>query len=221
MNEIDLLARLGDDAPPLSDTARRRVHDMLLARAEAADTVTTPRAPRAPRRGLRVLALAGTAVAAAAAIAVPLSLGTPAYAVDKLPDGTVTVRIHEFLEPKKLQASLRDAGISAEVDYLPVGQACRQPRGVQPATAQLAVEQPADGGLAFRIPAGQVKPGQTLVFVATFADDDPSQAGSIAMSVVEGRAARCTAVPAPAGDGAVKVVPIRPGEAQPGTPARP
>ncbi|MBB6472876.1 hypothetical protein [Sphaerisporangium rubeum] len=219
MNEIDLLARIGGDVPPLSDTARRRVHDMLLARAAAADTATTPHASRAPRRRLRVLALAGTAAAATAAIAVPLSLGSPAYAVDRLSDGTVTVRIHEFLEPKKLQASLREAGVPAEVDYLPAGQACRQPRGVQAATAQLAVDQPADGGLAFRIPAGQVKAGQTLVLVATFADDDPSKAGTIAMSVVEGRAARCTAVPAPAGDGAVKVVPNRPGDARPGTPA--
>ncbi|MFC6086253.1 hypothetical protein [Sphaerisporangium aureirubrum] len=225
MNEIDLLAKIGDDVPPLSDAARGRVHHMLLVQAGAARPEAPTRrrgavlrgTPR--RRGLRAAVLAGAA-AAVAAVAVPLALGTPAYAVDRLPDGTVTVRIHEFLEPKRLQASLREAGVPAEVDYLPAGQTCRGPRGVRPATAGLALEWPPDGsGITFRIPPDRLRPGQTLVIVATFAADDPARAGSIAMSVVEGRAARCTAVPGPAGDGAVKVVPIRPGEVRPGTPA--
>jgi hypothetical protein len=157
--------------------------------------------------------------AAAAAIALPLALGTPAYAVRKLPDGTVTVRIHEFLEPKKLQASLREAGIRAEVDYLPIGQTCRQPRGTQAAPVRLTAEQPADGGAAFRIPSGQVGPGRTLVVVATFAENDPAHAGSIAMSVVNGQASPCTATPDPTGGGPVTVAPIRPGQIPKGTPA--
>ncbi|GAA1254534.1 hypothetical protein GCM10009677_00300 [Sphaerisporangium rubeum] len=237
MNEIDLLTMTGADVPPLPDASRHRIHALLLAKARATDSVpavtfapgtTRERRPvhtpgtspsrHSPRRRLRAAVLAGTA-AAIAAVTVPFAFSTPAFAVRKLPDGTVTVRINEFLEPKKLQASLRDAGIRAEVDYLPIGQTCRLPRGTRTAPIRLTAEQPADGGAAFRIPSGQVGPGQTLVLVATFAENNPSRSGSIAMSVIDGTASPCTATPDPAGAGTVTVAPIGPGHTPQGTPA--
>ncbi|MEV6987244.1 hypothetical protein AB0M95_39125 [Sphaerisporangium sp. NPDC051017] len=237
MNEIDLLTTIGANVPPLSDAARGRVRTMLLARAQATGPMTAPAtyaltAPAGPpqpagrraaaprRRRLALLALAGAA-AAAAATALPLALGTPAYAVERLADGTVTVQIHQFLEPEKLQASLREAGVRAVVDYLPAGRSCRQPRGRQAAVPALLLERPVDGsgGVMFQVPPGRLKAGQTLIVEATFVRDDPARAGSIATSVVEGPVTPCAAVSGPAGDDPVKVVPIRPGEAHPGTPA--
>jgi hypothetical protein len=48
----------------------------------------------------------------------------PAYAND---DGTVTVEISSLNDAAWLERKLREAGISAVVQYLPPGKACKQP----------------------------------------------------------------------------------------------
>lgn len=228
MNEIDLIGKLGSEVPPLSPAARERVHERMLARAGVIDSRAgldgrPARRPMPRRRRAILLTLTGVTAAATAAV-LPLALSTPAYAVSKRSDGTVTVEIREFLEPKKLQASLREAGVAAVVDYLPIGQSCQQPRGRSVATAQILMERPAkdSDGVLFQIAPGSLKSGQTLVVEATFDQNNPAKAGNIATSVVEGQATDCKVTRDPAaqnGDGSVKVVPVQPGKDMPGVPA--
>lgn len=94
--------------------------DRLLVelRAEAATVAWEPVRTRRPGRHLLTGAgLAGAAVAVA--VVVPLFSDAPAFAVDKNPDGTVTVRIHEFVKPKELERSLLEAGVPARGPVAP------------------------------------------------------------------------------------------------------
>jgi len=102
--------------------------DDLVARID-----TTP-APAATRRvPRRRLVLAGTAVAAAAAAAggFALASGTPAYAVDKHPDGSVTIKFRELADPKSATADLRKAGLRAQVVVPGKPGSCPQHAGPQ------------------------------------------------------------------------------------------
>ncbi|MDP9862163.1 MULTISPECIES: hypothetical protein [Streptosporangium] len=92
-------------------------------------TYRTERRRRVTRR-----LYAGGAVAllaAAAAFIVPVLTGTeePAYAVSKNADGTVRVEINEFRDADRLEQDLRDAGVTADITYLPPGKACKVGRG--------------------------------------------------------------------------------------------
>ncbi|MFI0354629.1 hypothetical protein [Actinomadura sp. 9N407] len=205
MNEIELLARLGSEVPPMPERARRDARAALMerARTENAEPVRTPvpsPAPPARRRGLlRLGAAALTAAAAVAvAVAVPWGQDAPAYAVEKKPDGSTEIRIREFLEPKRLQASLREAGVPAVVDYVPDGQSCRPrawsavPAGQAPALSQAPG---GSGGTVLRIAPGRFAPNHFLVIEASFDQDDPARAGGVAMQVVKGPVAACEAAP--------------------------
>ncbi|MFG1964059.1 hypothetical protein [Nonomuraea sp. NPDC049028] len=78
--------------------------------------------------------LAGAAVAAmaaAAAVAVPFLTGseTPAYAVTKNGDGSVTLKITEFRNPDQVEKDLATAGVTADVSYVKPGTRCAPGRG--------------------------------------------------------------------------------------------
>jgi hypothetical protein len=104
--------RLRDDALAAPKPARARV---LTAR----------------RAGLGLAA--ACAVTAATVVALPGSGASSAYAVEQHPDGTVTVHLYELSldqhEQEKLVGELREAGVNAEIEYLPAGYQCAGPRG--------------------------------------------------------------------------------------------
>lgn len=85
------------------------------------------------RRGRRRL-FTGAAVAglaAVAALAVPFLNGseTPAYAVTKNTDGTITLKISEFRDPARVEEDLAAAGLTADVSYTKPGTRCAPGRG--------------------------------------------------------------------------------------------
>jgi hypothetical protein len=86
--------------------------DDLVARVD-----TTPAPVAAHRVGRRRVILAGTAVAAAATAVAGYAIagGTPAYAVDKHADGSVTITFRELANPRSATADLRKAGLRAQV----------------------------------------------------------------------------------------------------------
>ncbi|NBE98852.1 hypothetical protein FE391_34945 [Nonomuraea sp. KC401] len=86
-----------------------------------------PAKRRVPR--LAVLAPA-LGLALAAAVSVPLLFGgTPAYAVEKRPDGLIDITLNEVKNPEQLQEDLRAAGAEVVVNYIPMGKKCSpQPR---------------------------------------------------------------------------------------------
>ena len=81
------------------------------------------------RRLLTGAAVAG--IAAAAAVAVPFLNGsvTPAYAVTKNTDGTITLKINEFRDPAQVEKDLAALGLTADVSYVKPGTRCAPDRG--------------------------------------------------------------------------------------------
>ncbi|NJP89830.1 hypothetical protein HCN51_10290 [Nonomuraea sp. FMUSA5-5] len=94
----------------------------IVARNEA-------RRRRVRRRLFTGAALAG--LAAVAAVAAPLLTGseTPAYAVTKNTDGTITLKINEFRDPAQVEQDLKDLGVTADVSYVKPGTRCAPGRG--------------------------------------------------------------------------------------------
>ncbi|WP_188196725.1 hypothetical protein [Nonomuraea sp. SYSU D8015] len=172
--------------------------DKLLEelRAEAATVSWEPLPARRPARHLVTAAGLGAAVVAAVAVAIPLMWDAPAFAVVKNSDGTVTVRINEFVRPKELEKRLREAGVRAVIDYVPYGQTCREPRGEnvpQPERMPLRHTEDSPG---FRIDPKDIGPDETLVIQMHSANGDPAKSNGGSVAVIRGPVASCELVPA-------------------------
>ncbi|MEW9555320.1 hypothetical protein [Nonomuraea sp. NPDC050783] len=170
-----------------------------------------PTPARQRRRLLRPAILApAVGLAAAAAVALPLMFGgTPAYAVAKNPDGTVSITINEAKDPKGLEAELRRMGYNIVVDYLPAGKKCatrpRSSHWLSKEQAPLAVFPPSEDTPGFEIDPAQIKPGQTGVL--EFGVNDNPEPGDVIAAiwarVSDGPVAPCELVDgnAPLGEG--------------------
>ncbi|MBX6381739.1 MAG: hypothetical protein IRZ07_02005 [Microbispora sp.] len=165
-------------------------------------------AVRPRRRPLRPALLApALALGVAAAVGVPVLLGggTPAYAVSRNSDGTLTITINQAKDPKSLEATLRSMGVNAVVDYIPSGKRCSpQPRSTSFLSREEA-EHPADGRPfllwppetdepTFRIDPAAVKPGQTAVLEFSVSDDGKHRAAGVWANISNGPVAPCTLV---------------------------
>lgn len=97
---------------------------------QAAATGASTR-PSAWRRAPRLALAAMTVLAAAAAVLLFNSGGdnTPkAFAVEPQAGGGVTIRVYSLEDAAGLERALEDAGIEAQVTWLPPGTFCREPR---------------------------------------------------------------------------------------------
>ncbi|MEV4398418.1 hypothetical protein [Nonomuraea sp. NPDC049607] len=179
--------------------------------------------------------LTGTAVAAvlaAAAVATPFLNGsdTPAYAVSKNTDGTITLKINEFQDPGQVEKDLAALGLPADVSYLKPGTRCapdRAPADAGPSFTkeELQSKDPAvherirkaiensPNAKTFRLGNGQVqidpkriKPGQTAVMEFTEDDDQtsgpekPRALWQFGGFVVDGPAKPCKVIDDPSWD---------------------
>jgi hypothetical protein len=169
----------------------------VVSTQSASGELAVPRRRRAPR-----LLLGGAATAAVAAtvlLAVAGGDGTaPAFALDRQPDGSVTVTINRLSDAAGLQAQLRAAGIAAVVDYTPFGKACREPRGrpaaPPPVGASVSGSSSTGHSASFTVSRKMVSVGQTLV-IMTSGGTGPS---SVGMEVIQGPVSPCQLVDAPA-----------------------
>jgi hypothetical protein len=128
------------------DNFERRLLDELKAvvakrgaeQATATESATTPPAwRRAPRPALGAIAV----LAAAVAVLVfnSGSDNTPrAFAVEPQQGGGVTIRIYSLEDSAGLERALKQAGIPAQVNWLPAGTTCRH-RRLTPATAKTSM----------------------------------------------------------------------------------
>jgi hypothetical protein len=164
------------------------------------------------RRGLsrRRLALAGglAAVLAAAAIGSVffLSTGTPAaYAVTTNADGSVTVEIDSLTDAAGLQAKLQAAGVSAVVEYLPLGKMCKQPwfTPAGPAadgeTQQSSVGGARGGNGPTTFTISRDRPAGTTLVVTT--QTGPGNEQALGIGWAKGDVPPCQVVDAPPGSG--------------------
>ncbi|MEU9888130.1 hypothetical protein [Sphaerisporangium sp. NPDC051011] len=83
-------------------------------------------APIRRRVGRLLLAAGVVGVAAAAVVVVPWATGSgsPAYAVTKNADGSVTLTLREFRAPETVERDLAAAGVRADIAYMPLGKRC-------------------------------------------------------------------------------------------------
>ncbi|SDQ57060.1 hypothetical protein [Thermostaphylospora chromogena] len=187
--------------PELPSGRHRILKEFVMSEIRATEAQPRRRLPR-----LAVLAPALT-LAAAAVVAAPLVFGggQPAYAVSKNQDGTLTITINEAKDPKALEATLRDMGVNAVVDYIPIGKRCTpQPRSTEFLPRE-EVMNPADGKPlliwppntdqpGYRIDPSAVKPGQTAVLEFTVSEDGKGTAAGIWVGISNGPVAPCTLV---------------------------
>jgi len=171
MNSIEDLRR--------ADPAAGIVDGPLDARALTdLHRAMSPQRPRRidVRRRTALIAAGVATFAVAATVGVPLLGGeraAAAYTVQRNDDGSVLIRIVRFEDADGLEAAIERHGVNAEVDYLPYGQTCRQPRyTVAPTADQSAVisgpggEPSAPGyGLSIQLRPGDFDADETLVIV--------------------------------------------------------
>lgn len=133
----------GDFEKRLLDELRAVVAERGAEQATASDgAMPTPAWRRAPRLALGAVAM----LAAAAAVLVFNSGGdnTPrAFAVEPQEGGGVTIEVYSLEDAAGLERALEDAGIPAQVTWLPAGMTCREPH-FTPSTVKL----PGGGGLS-------------------------------------------------------------------------
>ena len=121
---------------------------------------------------------------------------TPAFAVDRQPDGSVTVTVKRLSDAQGLERQLRAAGIPAVVNYAPEGKGCRGPgtparvRGLGPVHAGVAGSAAPGQPATFHLSRKMVPAGETLVMTARGANGP----ASVGVAVVKGRVSSCTPV---------------------------
>ena len=103
--------------------------DLMRAHGHALARTTVPASPKHRVTRRRTLLAAGGALAAAAAIAGTLVAGggTPAYAVTKNPDGSVTVAVYQESGIAGANARLKQLGDS-QVVVVPIEAGCPAPK---------------------------------------------------------------------------------------------
>lgn len=218
------------DEKPRSGYQERLLNELrALAEHHAAKAPPEP----AIRRGvtwrpkLVLTGIAGGACVASAAIAFTGGDGgsSTAYAVEPHADGSVTVEINRLEDAAGLERQLRAAGVPAEVDFLPLGSTCREPR-FKPAapralelfgglsipvtlgavaTGPTELEQRLSENVSFTLKTGEMgdlRPGETLVITSRQGPHpraEPSQTmTSITLAIAKGDVAPCDPVQAPA-----------------------
>jgi hypothetical protein len=150
------------DEKPRSGYQERLATELrALAERNAAEAPPKPASRRgvARRPKLALTGIAGGACVASAAIAFTGGDGggSTAYAVEPHDDGSVTVEISRLEDAAGLERQLRAVGVPAEVDFLPLGRTCREPR-FKPAPRR-ALE--LFGGLSIPVTLGAVATGPT------------------------------------------------------------
>jgi len=189
--------------PLLGSFEERLLRDLKDVVAHGDPLVDHAFAHPMPRRRPQLVAAGGVAATAAATAAAAVIAGsgdTPAAAYAIASRGaSVTVEIAELRDAAGLQRDLRAAGVPAQVDYLPDGMACRQPRyrRATPRSAAAEIVKGTGGALAFRVDRAALRPGQTVVIsTGAVAPGAPKPAARIALDVAQGPVAACDIVPA-------------------------
>jgi hypothetical protein len=128
-----------DLSPLLPDDATLQARRAALVDAVSPGGQGPPPATRQRRRGLRLVLGAAAALAVAGIVLVFNSGGdstSSAFAVEPQEGGGVTIKIYSLEDASGLEAALEEAGIKAQVNWLPAGKVCREPH-YTPSTVHL------------------------------------------------------------------------------------
>lgn len=179
-----------------------------------------PAIPESPPRMIRPawrprLALAGTAAALAVAgsVVLPMIGGqeSAAYAVTVNDDGTVTVKINHFSDADGLRAKLADVGIPATVEYLPIGQMCKEPWFTGDSNAGDRIAAPAkDGSITFSLNRGEFTRDKSLVVQTSGPQEGIATGTEIMVAIATGEVGDCEPVDAGHGGERIEQLPGAP-----------
>ncbi|MFG2043432.1 hypothetical protein [Dactylosporangium sp. NPDC048998] len=153
------------------------------------------------RRGRRRLVVAGvTAGVAAVAVAATAAVesNSAAYAVERDPDGSVRVSIFDYRDPEGLRQRLASFGVRAAVNFLPAGQACREPRADYVPRDRMPLALVDFSPLGSDRSYFRVRPqyiGENQTFVYTVQVDKRRHEQRFAIRLANGPVAPCTPVP--------------------------
>jgi len=187
-----------------------KFEDQLFAdlMSEHGGELATTHRPPATRRGTarHVLAAAG-AVGVAGAVGLGITAiasGTPAYAVTRAADGTITVSLRDISGVTGANAELRKLGVPAVA--VPMTQSCTAkiiPDGRSVRSGAVSASNDAGGSGWVSFPANSIPAGDTLVLAAQVSDRQVS----LALITVRGSAPACVpenpvSVPTPDENGA-------------------
>ncbi len=186
--------------------------DRLLAEMRHAVSERAWRvAPLPAYRTRRTPVRAGIGFATAAAIAVIATMvvqfgtGTPAaYAVSEGSDGTVRVEINRLSDADGLERQLEAHGINADVNYLPPGKACKQPRsGGSPdmERGQVSGESGSDGHFAMTLDPADFSGADRTLLIELSGPESATQESWTMVKIenAKGTVAPCEGVDAPTG----------------------
>jgi hypothetical protein len=128
---------MGPEQKPKADFEQRllaRLKAVVVERGEAAaaaEAATTEDATPSWRRRAPRLALGAGIVLAAIAVVLIVSAGgenpSKAFAVEPQAGGGVKIKIYSLEDASGLEQALEDAGVRAQVTWLPAGKVCREP----------------------------------------------------------------------------------------------
>lgn len=107
--------------------------------AAAAEAATEDATPSWRRRGPRLTLGAGIALAAIAVVLIVSAGGgntSKAFAIEPQAGGGVKIKIYSLEDASGLEQALEDAGVRAQVTWLPAGKVCREPH-YKPTTVHL------------------------------------------------------------------------------------
>lgn len=195
MDEMTMLKSHHEAQPAPSPAA------IAEARARLAAARPAPSRRRgALRYGVSLGAVAATAAALVLAPAMFSGEDSRAFAVERLPDGTIKVTLHEFTDADGIERKLRSYGARAAVDYLPFGMVCGNGiRGTLAKSQPAAVSVPArhrPGDPTFLIHPDLIRPGLTLVWTVGYqthgSGKHKSSATRISSYLVKGPVEPCT-----------------------------
>lgn len=132
------------------------------------------------------------AAVAAAIVAFGLIVGPfgptqRAYAVTPQGEGQVRVEIQHLSDADGLEQKLEEAGFPAEVDYLPTGSYCKEPRFTavsEDSREMVGFEGGDDGSLAFTLDQADFEGDKTLVIVTSGPPNGPPTDGSEVMVLI-------------------------------------
>jgi len=175
--------------------------DRLLAELKQ---VVAERAPVRRRRRLTVALVAAVVLVAGGAVAGPALLSSPAYAVERDPDGSIRVYIRDYRDPEGLQRRLAAFGVRAAIDYLPAGADCREPRGDFVPRDQVTLDLVSWGPFGdsgddpyWKLHPQFLGPDQTFVYTVHLGRDaNGERYQRAAIRVANGPVAPCVRVPA-------------------------
>jgi hypothetical protein len=106
----------------------RELRQVVAERPQIAPAGRSIAGPARLGRAVRFALAAGAAAVTAVALVSGVSIGGgsdgKAWAVDRKPDGSVTVRIDSLSDAAGLERKLNEAGVPALVQYLPKGKTC-------------------------------------------------------------------------------------------------